>query len=376
MKVLLLSITAGQGHNSTARAISDYLEMYGVETRTVDTYGYFNKLLGDTVSKGYLLSVDSAKLIYSKVYGHLEKRKKNANKISATREINKVFIRKMKKLLAEYDPDVIVCTHIFAGIIVDIMRAEYNIRAKTVCILTDFAFHPYWEEILHFDYIVTPNELLDFKAAKKGFMPSQVLPYGIPINPKFSVDIPKSEARMRLGLDKDKPVVLLMSGSMGYGNIEKTVRALDEIDIDFQLVVVCGNNAESKKKIDGMTTTKKVVNLGYIDYVDLCMDAADCIVTKPGGITTSEALAKNLPLIIVNPIPGQEDRNTDFLLNNGVAMRVNESNSIDDVVYEMFSRPERIELMRKSIDLIKKPNATKNICGAIMKMAASDMAED
>ncbi len=370
MKVLILSITAGQGHNSVAKAVADDLEQRGIETRIVDTYTYFNKLLGGTVSRGYLLSVDNAKTIYSKAYGHLEKRKKDANQNSATRQLNKVFKRKMKKLLDEFDPDVIVCTHIFPGIVVDILKAENMIRAKTVGILTDFAFHPYWEEVLHFDYVVTPNELLNFKAVKKGFKEEQILPLGIPIKSKFSSRTSKSEARKRLELDPEKTTVLLMSGSMGYGNIEKTVRSLDQMPLDFQLIVVCGNNEESKNKIDSLKTQKTVLNYGYIDFVDLLMDASDCIITKPGGITTSEALAKNLPIIIVNPIPGQEDRNTDFLLNNGVAMKVTPTLPLDEIIFEMFSNPDRVDLIRKSIELISKPNSTTDICDAIVKMAA------
>lgn len=158
MKVLILSITAGQGHNTTATALSSYLETLNAECRVLDTYSYLNKLLGGTVSKGYLLSVENAKTLYAAFYKKLETRKKNANKLSATRLTNMLFINKMKRYIDIYDPDVIVVTHIFAGIIVDIMEQRHTVRAKTIGIITDYTMHPYWEEGLHLDYIVVASE--------------------------------------------------------------------------------------------------------------------------------------------------------------------------------------------------------------------------
>lgn len=367
MKVLILSITAGQGHNTTAAAIGAYLEAGGAECRILDTFSYLNKLLGGTVSKGYLLSVENAKALYASVYKKLERRKKNANKLSATRVANMLLTKKLKQYIDIYDPDFIVMTHIFSGILIDIMKQRHSIRAKTLAIVTDFTMHPYWEEGLHLDYIVVANENMVPLAKKKGFNDEQILPFGIPIHPKFSKSAPKAEARAALGLDPNKLTLLLMSGSMGYGHIEKTVRKLDDIDIDFQIVTVCGSNAEAKAAVDALETKKTVLNYGYTTNVDQIMDAADCMIGKPGGLSTSESLAKRLPMILVDPIPGQEDRNVDFLLNNGVAMAVTDTLAIEDIVEELFSTPEKLEVMRKSIDLIRKPDATKDICEFIMQ---------
>jgi len=368
VKVLILSITAGQGHNSTAAALASYLESLGAECRILDTYNYLNKLLGDTVSKGYLLSVENAKLVYSSMYKKLEKRKKNANSLSATRLANMFLIRKMKRYIDSYDPDVIVMTHIFSGIIIDIMKQRQSIRAKTIGVVTDFTMHPYWEEGLHLDYVVVANENLISAAKKKGFGEEQILPLGIPIHPKFSSSLSKNEARRALGLDPDKLTLMMMSGSMGYGSIEKTLRRIDDIDIDFQIITVCGMNSEMKETIDKMETRKKVLNYGFTNNIELLMDASDCLIGKPGGLSTSEALAKRLPMVLVDPIPGQEDRNVDFLLNNGVAMAATDALAIEDIVSEVFSNPEKLDVMRRSIDLIRKPESTKNICEFIMNL--------
>ena len=362
MKVLVLSITAGQGHNATAKAICAYLESIGCEAEMLDTFNYVSRILGETVSKGYLITASKAKLAYKSAYRLAELRKKSKSDVSPTRATGTMMAKKLLGYISDYDPDVIICTHIFAGIILDVLKEKRETRAKCIGILTDFAFHPYWEEGLNLDYVVTPNELLTAQAMKKGFTKEQVLPLGIPIHPKFSKSVTKEEARARLGLDLTKRTVLLMSGSMGYGHIESTVNTLDAVPHDFQIITVCGNNAEAKARIDAMRTKKRILNFGFTDKVDLLMDASDCIITKPGGLTSSEALAKCLPMIIVNPIPGQEDRNTEFLVNNGAAMAVTATSPLDEVLYQFFVDPRRSEIMREAIKLISKPESTKDIC--------------
>lgn len=376
MKVLVLSITAGQGHNATAKAICAYLESIGCEAEMLDTFNYVSRILGETVSKGYLITASKAKLAYKSAYRLAELRKKSKSDVSPTRATGTMMAKKLLGYISDYDPDVIICTHIFAGIILDVLKEKRETRAKCIGILTDFAFHPYWEEGLNLDYVVTPNELLTAQAMKKGFSKEQVLPLGIPIHPKFSKSVTKEEARARLGLDLTKRTVLLMSGSMGYGHIESTVNTLDAVPHDFQIITVCGNNAEAKARIDAMRTKKRILNFGFTDKVDLLMDASDCIITKPGGLTSSEALAKCLPMIIVNPIPGQEDRNTEFLVNNGAAMAVTATSPLDEVLYQFFVDPRRSEIMREAIKLISKPESTKDICEFSKALCADQDMKD
>lgn len=369
MKVLVLSVTAGQGHNSTARALCAYLESIGCQAQMLDTLEYLNHALGETVSKGYMLMAKNAKLVYKGGYRLAEKRSKSSSEHSPTRATGNIMSKKLAKYISDYDPDVIICTHIFPAIILDVMKKKNKLRAKTIGILTDFMFHPYWEEGCNLDYVVTPNEQLLIQALKKGFKEEQVLPLGIPIHPKFSDNTrTKEQARAELGLDINKRTVLLMGGGMGYGNIDSTVMALDGVPYDFQIITVCGSNHALKARIDGLKTKKRLLNLGYVDYVDKLMDAADCIISKPGGLTTSEAMAKRLPMVIVDPIPGQEDRNAEFLTNNGVAMAVTTASPLDEVIYQLFTNPRRTEVMREAIDLIAKPNSTRDICELAKKL--------
>jgi len=242
------------------------------------------------------------------------------------------------------------------------MKQLGDLRAKVVNVLTDFTFHPFFEESLRSDYVVIPSELLVEKAHKKGFTDDQILPFGIPIQPKFNIGISRSEARRRLEITTEKPIILLMSGSMGFGHIERTVSDLDNVKHDFGIITVCGNNKKAQDKIDRLHSTKLLRNYGYTNEVEVLMSACDGIVTQPGGLTTSEALAKRLPIIISTPLPGQEDRNTEFLLNHGAAMAVSPTTPLDEVIDQLFSNEPRLELMRRSIDLLRKPDSTARLC--------------
>lgn len=369
MKVLILSITAGQGHNTTGKALCTYFEKMGIECHFLDTYEYISHLLAKTLSDGYNITTTLAAKPYSKFYRLFELRKKNADDRSATSLASALLASRLVKFMDLFSPDVIICTHCLSAAIVDVLRQKGKTNAKAIGIVTDFTMHPFWEESIHFDYIVTPNELLNFQAFKKGFRKEQILPYGIPIDPKFAQkNENKVQMRKKLGLDPNKLTILLMSGSMGYGNIEHTVSTLDNIKVDFQTITVCGNNASAKEKIETMEKKKTFLTYGYVDNIDQLMDASDCIITKPGGLTTSEALAKSLPIIIVNPIPGQEERNTEYLLNNGAAMRVTKTSPLEDIIYQFFYFTERDANMKRNIAMLRRPNSTKDLCEFVSKL--------
>lgn len=375
MKVLIFSITAGTGHNVTAKAIKDYFAIIGVESKVYDTYHEISDIIAKTVDKGYLMTTKNISKIYSKVYTKLENRKYNKTDPTAgnfTRNVNKLISPKIKKIIEEYEPDAIVCTHSLSGIFMDLFKVANVIDIPVYNILTDFVFHPFWEESRNLDYIVTPTELLNMQAIRKGYRISQVLPFGIPINPKFNKSENKAKVRKALGLDPSEFTILVMGGGMGYGNMAKNVMKIDKLNIDCQMIVICGNNTKAKEELDRVDFNKKVLCYGFVDNVDYLMDASDCIITKPGGLTTSEAMAKNLPMIIVNPIPGQEERNTEFLLNNGAAMAVTPTCRLEEALFQFFYYPEKIENMKRNIALLRKPNATEDICRFILNKYKED----
>ena len=316
-----------------------------------------------------MLSTAYAKKISSKLYDIVVKKNKPLKKFSVPKITNTMWAKDLKEYIETSKPDVIICTHVLSSILVNIMRERdwLDSAVVTVGIVTDFTLHPLWEEARQMDYYVTPTDLLEFQMEKKGLDVTKMLPTGIPIRPQFSERIDRLEARTRLGLDLHKHTILLMSGSMGYGKIDESIERLDRLSFDFQVIVVCGNNKRMYKKVKGLNPRNRFDIYGYVNNVDLMMDAADCIITKPGGITTSEAIAKGLPMIMVNPIPGHEMRNAEFMLNNGLALYATKSFPLDEAVFSLFQHPERITLLRETIEIYARQNSAQNLCDFLIK---------
>lgn len=374
MKVLIFTVTTGQGHNQVANVLCDALSEKDIESVSIDAFEYITPVLKDTINRGYLVSTKRLPKVYGKGYRLVEKRDTESHDSMFAKFLNGILARKLVKFVEDYKPDVIVCTHVFAAIMVSYVANKLDAGIRTVGIVTDFTMHPYWEEA-PMDYYVLASELLCNQAKKKGISENEIVPTGIPINPRFAKKTDKQEARKILGLE-DKTTILVMSGSMGYGKIGSMIKKLDEADFDFQILSVCGYNERLKKRIDKMEFKHKIFNYGYSDQVHMFMDAADCIVTKPGGLTTSEALAKGLPMIMANPIPGQEDRNEEFLLNNGAAIKVSKTCPIDEALFQIFSNDIRLKTMREMVGFLGKPNATQDFVDFILKIGNNEDKEN
>ena len=370
MKVLLLTLTAGQGHNSTSFALARYLETQGVECTVLDTYKYLSKLMGDIVDVGYTSMARHSPELHLLMYDKAEKDSSNERirKTYLPYTIAEASKKKMQKYINLKKPDVIVCTHIFTAIIITQMRREGFLDSKipVLGIVTDFVLHPFWNDTV-LDYYVLANELLIYSAERKGISSEKLLPFGIPVKEKFSDDIPIVEARNQLNLE-DKMTVLLISSSVGFGSIPNLLADIDKAPVDFQSVVICGRNKRLFKKIKNTTYGKDVIAVDYVDNMELYMDAADIIITKPGGLTVSEVLAKRKPLIITDPIPGVETRNIYFLMNNNLAVHAGKYARVDDVIMQLLSQPEKLGQMKRAQELYGKRHSAKVTGDFIIKL--------
>ena len=371
MKALILSISTGQGHHAVGAAVANTFESMGVSCTTMDAYEYVDPKLSKLLSKGYLISTAHAPWLSAKAYDALVKKNSPYGRLSVPQLTNRYFAWYLNKYVQKDKPDIIVCTHVLSSIIASVMRARAWTNAITAGIVTDFTVHPLWEETRELDYYVTPSELLDFQMTRKGLDSAKILPFGIPIRPQFSRKTDRADARRSLGLEADLPTILLMSGSMGYGGIDASTEKLDALPLDMQVIVVCGNNKEMYRKLKRKRFKRRFDIYGYVDHVDLMMDAADCIITKPGGITSSEALAKGLPMILINPIPGHETRNAEFMLNNGIALYATASFPLEEAVFSLFKHPGRLEDLRATVALYARRDASRKLCEFLAQKAAA-----
>ena len=370
MKILIMSVTAGNGHNSTAQAMVEVFEKNGIECRILDTLEYINKHLGNGVQDGYLFTTKHFKSTYGKIYSILDKKEEPYSKYAPGSILTKQVSKYFAHYIEEYNPDAIITTHSYPAVIVSVLYHRNYITCPTFGIVTDFTIHPFWEST-DLDYYVLPSDLLIPAAEKKGIPKHKILTSGIPVKSKFASKNDKTVTRAKLGLD-DKTTIMIMMGSMGFGRLTEIIEDLDKYPADFQVVCVCGNNKHVKQEIDEHHWNKKVVNLGFIDNVDEYMDASDVIITKPGGLTTSEALAKKLPLILSDPLPGQEDRNIEFLVNTGVAINVTPTFPLENALYQIFDSKWRREHIMNAVENLAKPNAALDIYNFINNLTKKD----
>jgi processive 1,2-diacylglycerol beta-glucosyltransferase len=365
MNVLILSVTAGQGHHQTGLAISNYLEKNGHTSYQLDCYEYLSPLIKEMISSGYLMSTKYSPALYGRFYRLAEKLDEFENTNLLSMITNSIFYRKMLNFIEDFKPDIIICTHVFASVLLSHIRKK-GLTTTSIGIITDFTIHPYWG-FSNLNYYVIANEYLIPAIINKGIPKEKVLPVGIPIFEKFSKKIDKKLARVALSI-QDINTILIMGGSMGFGNILKTIQKIDKNKLNFQIITVCGNNDRLKHTIDNLETQHKIYNYSYVSNVDVLMDASDCIITKPGGLTTSEALAKELPMLISKPIPGQEDRNLDFILNFGCGMKISKTTPIDELISQFFVNDVKKDIMINNIKLIKKQNSVQDLYHHMIKI--------
>lgn len=365
MKILLLTVTAGYGHHATAEALSDLFEKKGAQTKVVDVYEYISKVVRTAISQGYLLSSKYTPELYRLFYAKTSQSKVRLNKMNMVKLVNTLGAFKFEHFVDNFEPDAIVCTHVLAAHLISEMKNRNMVQAPCIGIVTDYCIHPYWEDVVNIEALVTASELITHTAVKRGIPKDRILPLGIPIHPKFNHYISQQDAREQLKLAPNRHTVLVMGGSMGYGNSRKLVEKITEIGIDFQILVVCGNNKRAYHRVmewtRGYTGDCTIRVMGFVHNVEVLMSAADCIITKPGGLTVSEAIAKGLPMILVNPIPGQEERNVEFLLNNGMASLVTKTFPLDDALYHLFHSPVRLRTVHEAIRAIGHPDASERL---------------
>jgi len=366
-KILLMYITLNSGHHRASLAIESALKEISpsVETLNINAFGYTNPILEKVINSTYMGVIKNKPEVWEYLYDN----PKVLKSVQGLRDvIHRFNSKKLKTILEDFKPDACICTQAFpCGMIAD-YKKNLNLDLPLFGVLTDHAPHSYWI-FRDVDCYVTPSEVSKERFVKDGVPESKVKAFGIPINPRFSKGHDKNEVCKKLGLDPERPTVLIMGGSQGLGPVEKIVSVLEGIEVSFQLIVVCGVNKRLERTLSKISSryNKKVLVFGYVENVDELMEASSIVVTKPGGLTTAEALSKDLPMIIVHPIPGQEMKNTDFLLQQGVAVRAEDSEDIAALVKELFLNTTKLDEMRKRAGLLKKPTAAMDIARLILE---------
>jgi processive 1,2-diacylglycerol beta-glucosyltransferase len=276
--------------------------------------------------------------------------------------LQRVSLRPLLRLVRSEPWDLIVSTHFLPGELVASLRRRRKIDTPHVMVTTDFETHRLWitEPSEHY-FTATEEGALYIR--RMGVDPARTSVTGIPVDPVFSDPKSRGDCLARHGLRGDRPVLLVMAGGYGVGRVEQLYESVMEAEVPLEVVVVTGRNAEAKARLEARAppARHRVTVLGFTRKVDELMRAADLLVSKPGGMTVSEALAVGLPLVIVDPVPGQEERNSDFLLENGAAVKCNHLLTMGRKVGDLLRDPGRLAQLRAAARRLGRPGAAFDV---------------
>lgn len=329
--ILIFHISEVSGHRKAAEAIRDALEYYAplhLRIVNIDALKLFHPYAHNLINRAYLEVIRTVPFVWKALYDKASV----ARALAPVKEaIHTNKMKAMRRIFKELNPAAIVCTQAFpCGIAAD-FKKEYGVTVPLIGIVTDFHPHRFWvyDEV---DFYTVATEEAHRTLVSLGVRPERIKITGIPIPLHFlHFDRDKERIGIKVGLSPEVPTVLIMGGGSGLGPIKEVVRQLDRLPQNFQMMVVCGKNRALFNTLNAARPAlkKRVVVFAYVDFINELMSFSDIIITKPGGITVSEALALNVALIIINPIPGQEENNTQVLLCEEVALK---ADCVEDVV--------------------------------------------
>lgn len=366
-RVLLMHISNISGHRGASLAIEKALHTLDedVQTYVLNAFNYTHPFVEKIINTLYMFVIKRMPQFWDYLYD-------NENVFRRLRRIREVIHRmndkKMTKLLKDFSADIIVCTQAFpCGMAADYKR-RHGLEIPLIGILTDYTIHSYWLHEFVDTYIVAAERTKqDF--IRRGIAGSHIKVIGIPIDPKFARPNNRQETLHRFHLNPDLPVILIMGGGQGIGPIKNIVGLLDKAAFPLQMVVVCGiNNALCQWLNKNKDVLKKPVQiLGYTEGINELMSIAALIITKPGGLTSAEALSKSLPIIIVHSLPGQEIRNTRFLLEAGVAVRAGDISTLPSLVDDLLKNRQKLDEMKEKTSALACPDSALQIARLILE---------
>lgn len=372
-KVLIFYAAYGGGHLSAAKSIQKYIteNFTDVESEMVDCMKYINKPLEKVTTGAYREMAKKAPKLWGKVY--FDSEKGLLSEIS--KDSNKLMAKKLSKLINEINPDLIISTHPFSSQMASYLKGKGKIDCEIATILTDFAIHKQW--LVGSEYtnnFFVSNDTMKNDMIDLGINENKIHVTGIPMSDRFFETFDKEAIYKMFNLNPDKKVILFFGGGeFGLGK-DRTVQVLDSFVkklTNFQLVAVAGKNEKMKEAFEELAKNNqaedRVKVLGFTDKVPELMHISCLVVSKPGGLTTTETLASSLPMIIINPIPGQEEENAEFLESKGAGVWLKSTDNPDDIIDLVFKDENKLEQMKENAIKLAKKNSTKEICNILLK---------
>ncbi len=370
MNVLILSFKAGEGHNSAAKAILERVEHEGHTGEVVDFLGLFSDKISNAVNVSYVSTAKHAPALFGALYNLSLAISRRIHGVHSAIYLDSVIVSKKLREYLEAHPhyDAIVATHLMpAQALAHLKKHEYPLPV-TIAVATDYTCYPFWEEAAACDYYVIPHEELIPEYVRRGIPAEKLCPFGIPTGMRFQSLPSHAEARAHLGFAQDASIYLVMGGSMGAGQIRKFARRFSRYLGDAHMVIICGKNDALRQTLEKDFAEHPNLHIvGFTTEVHLYMVACDVLYTKPGGLTSSEALICRVPMVHTKAIPGCETDNLRFFGSHGCSLPAkNPVRQIYSGLRLMRSSAMR-DRMRQAQAACAKPNASLDILRLIEK---------
>jgi processive 1,2-diacylglycerol beta-glucosyltransferase len=364
-RVLIISTSAGTGHVRAAQALEkEFARDPRVgEVIHEDALNFTNKLFREFYSTLYIKLVRAAPDVLGWVYKASDEPWKGE---AARTQLDRLNTHKLVKFIEQFDPHITVCTHFMPAGIISHLQEQGRLRTNHSIIVTDFDCHAMWLSRMFQRYFVALDETKAHLEAL-GLPAERITVSGIPIDPIFAEPVDRAAVRASYGLHPEKTTLLLSAGALGVGPTELIVERLKHLRHDAQTIVICGKSEEVKARVTAATGgDARFRILGYTDRMHELMHISDLFIGKPGGLTTSEALACGLPMAVFSPIPGQEERNADHLLEEGAGIRCNELTTLPFKIDRLLEDPERLAAMRRAAAAMGRPGAARMVVQTLL----------
>jgi processive 1,2-diacylglycerol beta-glucosyltransferase len=360
-RILVLSASVGAGHIRAAQAVELAMRRTAPNAivKNVDVLEMTNAAFRRIYGKAYLDLVNRAPHVLGYFYDLLDKPRSSRRRSDRLRlVVEKLNLRAFIRLLQDEPCDLVINTHFLPAEIIASLRKKEKLSVPQVTATTDFETHRLWVNEPCDHYFTATEEGAEYLYSW-GVPRGKATATGIPIHPVFSEPKDRAGCLAKHGLRGDRPIVLQLAGGFGVGPIEKLYRSLLDIEIPLEIVVITGRNEKAQAQLAEVEPPARhhTKVMGFTGDIDEFMAVADLVVSKPGGLTTSETLARGAAMVIVNPIPGQESRNSDFLLENGAAIKVNNLATLAHKITLLLREPERLERLKENARRLGRPNA-------------------
>lgn len=362
MKVLIIHASAGAGHRRAAEAIYNYLKENSPDLELVllDALDKTNALFKFDYTKGYSFLIQYATTLWHWAFWITDSKFLRPISRTVARIINCINSQKLIHYLIQENPGVIISTHFLPSELVASLKKKNKITSKLITVITDYGVHPFWISP-GTDLYVVASDFTKERLVLEGVEAEKISVLGLPFDPKFMRHFGREILCQKLGIDHKKFTVLLMTGSFGLGPLEKIVEALHQ---DCQVLVVCARN----KQLYARLLKKNLENVkvfGFVSNTEELMAASQVIITKPGGSTITEVLIRELPVVFISAIPGQETANLEALAKYGIGVSPKNIEEIKDFVLDLKNNPQKILELKQRIRQIQKPLACKELASVI-----------